>query len=151
MNVVALVNDTVGTLVSRAYTDPSCRIGVILGTGTNASYVERMQKLPKLQPHSGDGLMLINMEWGNFGSVPDSHLLPFHSVDRVIDKTSPNPGQQLYEKMISGEYLGEIVRLLVEQLAAHGSIWSANSSPDPDSDLLKPYGLSTRDISFICK
>jgi glucose-6-phosphate 1-dehydrogenase len=34
----ALVNDTVGTVMARAYTDTSCKIGVILGTGTNAAY-----------------------------------------------------------------------------------------------------------------
>ena len=36
----ALVNDTVGTLVMRAYSDPAAKIGVILGTGTNACYGE---------------------------------------------------------------------------------------------------------------
>lgn len=36
----ALVNDTVGTLMARAYSDPKCRVGVILGTGTNACYRE---------------------------------------------------------------------------------------------------------------
>ena len=34
----ALVNDTVGTLMARAYIDPRCKMGVILGTGTNACY-----------------------------------------------------------------------------------------------------------------
>jgi hexokinase len=39
--IKALVNDTVGTLVSHAYVDPQTYISVILGTGTNAAYVER--------------------------------------------------------------------------------------------------------------
>jgi hexokinase len=38
VNLDALVNDTVGTLMARAYSDIRCRVGVILGTGTNACY-----------------------------------------------------------------------------------------------------------------
>jgi len=38
IRLAALVNDTVGTLVSRSYNDPNCDIGIILGTGTNACY-----------------------------------------------------------------------------------------------------------------
>lgn len=64
---VALVNDTVGTLMAKAYSNPSCRIGVILGTGTNGAYVERASSIPKW-PGSRDGFMVINMEWGGFGS-----------------------------------------------------------------------------------
>ena len=38
--LTALVNDTVGTLMARAYSDRKCSVGVILGTGTNAAYGE---------------------------------------------------------------------------------------------------------------
>jgi hexokinase len=67
VHVSALVNDTVGTLMAKAYTEPRCRIGVILGTGTNGAYVERTAAIPKW-PGSRDGFMVINMEWGGFGS-----------------------------------------------------------------------------------
>lgn len=40
VNLTALVNDTVGTLLACAYGDRSARMGVILGTGTNAAYRE---------------------------------------------------------------------------------------------------------------
>ena len=33
----ALINDTTGTLISSRYVDPSTQIGVIFGTGCNAS------------------------------------------------------------------------------------------------------------------
>jgi len=42
---VALVNDTVGTLMACAYKDPSTAIGLILGTGTNACYIENLDKV----------------------------------------------------------------------------------------------------------
>lgn len=45
VNVVALVNDTVGTLMAEAYRSPDTHIGLILGTGTNACYVENMDEV----------------------------------------------------------------------------------------------------------
>lgn len=46
--LVALINDTTGTLIASAYVDTTTRIGVILGTGCNAAYVESVGKIPKL-------------------------------------------------------------------------------------------------------
>jgi hexokinase len=51
MRVSALVNDTVGTLAGARYWDDDVMVAVILGTGTNACYVERMDAIPKLQGH----------------------------------------------------------------------------------------------------
>lgn len=69
----ALISDTTGTLLAVAGKDvPDCHIGLILGTGTNACYMERFDKvtIPKFggdfQPHSG---VVINCEWGAFGEV----------------------------------------------------------------------------------
>ncbi|KAJ6372359.1 hypothetical protein OIU76_026779 [Salix suchowensis] len=65
MRVSALVNDTIGTLAGGRYYNPDVIAAVILGTGTNAAYVERAQAIPKwhgLLPKSGE--MVINMEWG---------------------------------------------------------------------------------------
>ena len=120
----ALVNDTVGTLMAAAYTDPSARIGVILGTGTNACYVEQTARIPKWRgAAAGPGArMLINMEWGGFGSGA-TRMLPFHGVDDALDAASPNEGKQRLEKMIGGMYLGELVRLLMEQLVSAGALF----------------------------
>jgi hexokinase len=43
--VLALVNDTVGTLMACAYNDQNTRIGLILGTGSNACYVEDLENV----------------------------------------------------------------------------------------------------------
>ncbi|KAM3412057.1 hypothetical protein ACQJBY_003616 [Aegilops geniculata] len=107
MKVTALVNDTIGTLAGGRYDDNDVVAAVILGTGTNAAYVERANAIPKwhgLLPKSGD--MVINMEWGNFRS---SHL-PLTEFDQALDAESLNPGEQIYEKLISGMYLGEIIQ-----------------------------------------
>lgn len=51
------VNDTIGTLAGGRHADPDVSIAVILGTGTNAAYVERAQAIPKWHgplPKSGE-------------------------------------------------------------------------------------------------
>ncbi len=47
-SIEALVNDTVGTLCATRYTTgPDANIAVIMGTGTNACYVESVCNIPK--------------------------------------------------------------------------------------------------------
>uniref|UniRef100_A0A0E0DZ43 Phosphotransferase n=1 Tax=Oryza meridionalis TaxID=40149 RepID=A0A0E0DZ43_9ORYZ len=82
MKVTALVNDTVGTLAGGRYVDNDVVAAVILGTGTNAAYVEHANAIPKwtgLLPRSGN--MVINMEWGNF----KSERLPRSDYDNALD------------------------------------------------------------------
>jgi hexokinase len=40
IEVCAILNDTTGCLMSCAWKNPKCRIGLIIGTGTNACYLE---------------------------------------------------------------------------------------------------------------
>lgn len=59
----ALVNDTVGTLLSRAYQSGAALVGGIFGTGTNGAYVERMSAIKKPLPVPLDfEFMIINTE-----------------------------------------------------------------------------------------
>jgi len=120
MHVAALINDAVGTLAGARYYDKDVVAGVIFGTGTNAAYVEKANAIPKWEgelPNSGD--MVINMEWGNFCS---SHL-PVTEYDQELDEESLNPGEQIYEKLMSGMYLGEIVRRVLLKISLHSSIF----------------------------
>ncbi|PKI50055.1 hypothetical protein CRG98_029555 [Punica granatum] len=114
MRVAALVNDTIGTLAGGTYYNPDVIAAVILGTGTNAAYVERANAIPKWRgPLPKSGEMVINMEWGNFRS---SHL-PLTDYDHALDVESLNPGEQIFEKIISGMYLGEILRRVLLKMA----------------------------------
>lgn len=65
----ALVNDTVGTLMARAYASGDALVGCIFGTGTNAAYVEDLSKVKKLGSTSGASKMVINTEWGAFDNA----------------------------------------------------------------------------------
>lgn len=93
ITVTALVNDTVGTLISHSFTDPQTYAGVILGTGSNAAYVERIENIPKWKgdiPASGE--MIINAEWGAFDQ--EHTVIPFTKYDKILDRGSINPGKQ---------------------------------------------------------
>ncbi|XP_066363658.1 hexokinase-5-like [Miscanthus floridulus] len=140
MKVTALVNDTVGTLAGGRYMDNDVVAAVILGTGTNAAYVEHANAIPKwtgLLPKSGN--MVINTEWGSF----KSDKLPLSEYDKAMDFESLNPGEQIYEKMISGMYLGEIVRRILLKLAHEASLFGDVVPPK----LEQPFILRTPDMS----
>lgn len=114
---VALVNDTVGTLLTRAYTSGGCILGAILGTGTNGAYVEHVAKIGKLKESltSADATaMVINCEWGAFNNAR-THL-PSTPFDNALDRLSINHSYQAFEKFISGMYLGEISRNILTSL-----------------------------------
>lgn len=116
VDVLALVNDTVGTLMASAYNDQNTRIGLILGTGSNACYVENLDYVKTWNEDRDEPKqVIINMEWGAFG---DNGCLDFllTDYDIEVDKTSLNPKKQIYEKMMSGMYMGEIVRLIILDL-----------------------------------
>ncbi|XP_041009045.1 hexokinase-1-like [Juglans microcarpa x Juglans regia] len=140
MRVSALVNDTIGTLAGGRYCNQDVIAGVILGTGTNAAYVERAHAIPKwhgLLPKSGE--MVINMEWGNFRS---SHL-PLTEYDQALDDESLNPGEQIFEKIISGMYLGDIVRRVLCRMAEEAAFFGDTVPPK----LRIPLILRTPDMS----
>ncbi|XP_027335628.1 hexokinase-2-like [Abrus precatorius] len=140
IHVTALVNDTVGTLAGGRYTHNNVIAAIILGTGTNAAYVERAQAIPKWHaPLPNSGEMVINMEWGNFRS---SHL-PLTEYDYALDAESLNPGEQIFEKIISGMYLGEIVRRVLCRMAEEAGFFGDDVPPK----LKVPFILRTPDMS----
>uniref|UniRef100_A0A8C4E1Y6 Hexokinase-2 n=1 Tax=Dicentrarchus labrax TaxID=13489 RepID=A0A8C4E1Y6_DICLA len=125
LNFVAVVNDTVGTMMTCGYEDPKCEVGLIVGTGTNACYMEEMQNIELVE---GDvGRMCVNMEWGAFGD--NGELDDFCTqFDHIVDNCSNNPGKQRYEKMVSGMYLGEIVRNVLMDFTAKGLLFRGKLS-----------------------
>lgn len=111
VKVAALLNDTVGTLAACGYKHKQCDIGIILGTGTNACYREKISNIygPKV-PKRKAGQMIINIEWGNFDKLKST------VYDKILDKNSHNPGQHILEKMVSGMYLGELAAIIINGL-----------------------------------
>lgn len=167
VKVAALVNDTVGTLMARSYTSPGktpTLIGSIFGTGTNGAYVEKLEKVTKLVSVEGEanydkstGLMIVNTEWGSFDNT--LKVLPSTPYDHELDKESVNPGIQMFEKRISGMFLGEILRRAILSLVKDPKIQlfkDENSSSNDghstttiaeDSALYRQWGIDTSFLS----
>lgn len=112
--------------MAKCYEKPNCLVGVILGTGYNCAYVEMANNIPKWSG-SKEGEMLINMECGGFGRLQDWRT----EEDDIMDKETPNVGEQMNEKMVSGMYLGELCRLVMKKLVAQGVLFkTATVAPD---------------------
>jgi hexokinase len=76
--------------------------------------------------------MVINTEWGSFDN--QLNVLPNTPWDIALDKYSVNPGLQMYEKRVSGMFLGEILRLAIADLMKN-----------PEVSFLKDENSSTND------
>ncbi|KAJ3110244.1 hexokinase A [Physocladia obscura] len=149
IEVTALVNDTTGTLISHAYQNPDTYAGVILGTGSNCAYVEKFSNITKFRgppPPLGTTEMLINMEWGGFDDA--QVVIPRTKYDLLLDRNTPTPGSYTFEQLISGMYIGEIVRLVVLDLARTGDLF-AKATIVVRSPLHKQYGFETSYMSRI--
>ncbi|XP_026398325.1 hexokinase-3-like [Papaver somniferum] len=124
------VNDTAGTLALGHFRDEHTLVAVIIGTGTNAWYVERTDAIIKTQgliTNSGGIIyFVVNTEWGNFWS---SHL-PKTSYNNDLYAESPNPYSydQGFGKMISGMYLGDTVRRVLFRMPHESDIFGELSS-----------------------
>ncbi|KAJ1091059.1 hypothetical protein NDU88_004187 [Pleurodeles waltl] len=144
IDIVAVVNDTVGTMMTCGYDDHNCEIGLIVGTGSNACYMEEMRHIDLVE--GDEGRMCINMEWGAFGD--DGALEDIRTnFDREIDMGSLNPGKQLFEKMISGMYMGELVRLILVKMAKEDLLFGGRIT----ADLLTTGHFETEFVSAIEK
>lgn len=162
VRVAALVNDTVGTLMARSYTSTGKTptfMGAIFGTGTNGAYLEKIDRITKLEKFDygkfdkSTGEMLINAEWGSF----DNHLsvLPNTVYDQQVDADSNNPGIQMFEKRVSGMFLGEILRRALLDMHENPSINLFRPSDTSDvfipreSTLYKQWGIDTSLLSLV--
>lgn len=141
-----LINDTVGTLASGKYKQNNCVIGLILGTGTNAAYVEKTCNIHKLSENEKKHEnMVINVEWGAFGDLKNN--LPQTIIDKELDNESTNKGQQQFEKMISGYYLGEIVRRIIILLKNKNELFIDINLEK--TKLVEKYSLGSEYVSIL--
>lgn len=145
VKVVAVLNDTTGTLVQGAFLDRKCAIGLIIGTGSNACYIERVDRMEKWEGTHGDiKEVVVDIEWGAFG---DNGVLDFMKTeyDQMLDKNSLLVGSFTFEKLFSGKYLGELTRLVLVKLAEEGLMFGGKIP----SQLLRPGSFPTRFVSLV--
>ena len=114
---IVVLNDTAATLLGGAATVDrnaySGFIGHIAGTGVNTCCMIPMDRIPKLRSEEKYKI-LINNESGFFRNVP------IGDFDKLMDSHSLDPGTSLFEKMISGAYLGTDAFLTLKGAAQEG-------------------------------
>jgi hexokinase len=86
--------------------------------------------------------MIVNTEWGAF-DAHDKCLLPYTRFDNRLDRESENARLQVFEKMISGRYLGEVVRLILLEAIDRMILFGGHSSEAMDT----PYRFDTAYVS----
>jgi hexokinase len=123
---IVILNDTVATLLAgksaslnREY---DSYIGYILGTGTNTCYIESNKNILKLKSIDTSGSQIINIESGKFGKVLQTDL------DIIFDKTTVNPGDYKFEKMIAGGYLGGLCLSVLKSAAKEDIFTTATAA-----------------------
>ncbi|XP_065216234.1 hexokinase-like [Planococcus citri] len=153
----AILNDTTGCLLSCSWSEPTCRVGVIIGTGTNACYYEKRENIELYNGKPDKPGMVINTEWGNFGADGSLNDI-ITEFDRQLDTGSLRPGSETFEKMVSVMYVCELIRLsivkctemkylfggeVVQTLKNKGSFLPdyLYSIENDDADLRKTMGL----------
>ena len=147
IELICVINDTVGAMIASAYNDPKTIIGAIFGTGCNAAYMANLSSIGKMKDSdrraasAQSDKMAINCEYGAFDNA--HRVLPTTKYDAQIDAASPRPGEQAFEKLSAGLYLGEIYRLIMQDLAHRGLVFKTQDT----SKLQAPYAIDTAFLS----
>jgi len=146
IEVVSILNDATGTLIQGLHLDKRTRIGMIFGTGSNAAYVEQADRVKHWEGKGRRGAkqVCIDIEWGAFGDKGSLDFLRTRFDDR-LDESSLLPGGYTFEKYIGGKYLGELVRLVIDEI--HQKKLAFQNTPA--SVVPKPWSFDTRELSTI--
>ncbi len=139
---VVVLNDTVATLLAGrsvlARRSFDGYIGFILGTGSNACYVESNRNISTVGRLDPAGSQIVNLESGNFS------LAPRGDVDLLFDSTTANPGRYTFEKMYSGAYFGPLCLQVIKEAAGRGLL-----SSQTRESLRTVTTLSTKDLDTL--
>jgi hexokinase len=144
----AIVNDGAATLLTRAYEDDATRFALILGTGTNMAVVLPVSALTKTKfgnrPqswHDQARHVLVNTEFSTFGK----NILPTTRWDDYLNMTHMFPDFQPLEYLVSGRYMGEIVRLVLLEAIQSKGLFNGQCP----EHFLEPYAFDTSTMAAI--
>jgi hexokinase len=144
----AIVNDSSATLLSTAYSDPSTRFGLILGTGVNIAVhlpvdLFDTEKLGVRPPswHDIAKHVIVNTELGMYGK----DILPMTRWDTHLNATHILPDFQPFEHLVGGRYLGEISRLILIEGIRDYNVFGGVVPPSLD----EAYSLDTELLANI--
>lgn len=145
----AIVNDGASTLLSRAYVNPNTRMSLILGTGTNVAVHFPVQAIGRAKfgarPPAWFDIaqnVVVNSEMSMFGGAG---VLPRSRWDDYLNRAHLRPDYQPLEYMITGRYLGEIVRLILVEAVETANLFGG----ELPRSLWEPYSLDTSIVAFL--
>lgn len=148
VRVAALINDSCATLLSRAYSEPSTSMSLILGTGTNMAVHLPISCLGTSKLEGRDLKWLsqaekvtINTELSMFGK----DILPQTRWDDHLNRSHALPNFQPLEYMTTGRYLGEILRLIIAEAVQTANLFEGHLP----TLLQEPYSLDTAILAFL--
>ncbi|KAK9375771.1 uncharacterized protein V1513DRAFT_457800 [Lipomyces chichibuensis] len=143
----AVVNDSVATILSHMHADPRCKIGVIVGTGVNASVKVPItcldeEKLSRCNPQDLERYVecILNTELSMFGT----DILPRTRWDVELDAANEKPGFQPFEMMVSGRYIAEVARYIIRD-----TVLKFRPSSAVPAGLDTEYGLDASTMSVV--
>lgn len=149
VRIDAIVNDSSATLLSRAYMDPSTRMSLILGTGTNVAIhfpvhaigIDKFGDRPT-EWFAQAKHVIVNTELSMFGG---GGVLPTTRWDDELNRSHIRPDYQPLEYMATGRYLGEIVRLIIVEAVESAGLFGGELPASMESS----YSFDTAIASCI--
>ncbi|KHJ41467.1 hypothetical protein D918_08430 [Trichuris suis] len=166
VKVNAIMNDTVAQLAAATHSlGPDCTMGIVIGYGCNSAYLEEVSRIKKTD-HAAAGYkfpkvhfaivlesycaningiqMIIDTEWEEFGRNGELDFIKT-TYDREIDQQSVHKGRQLIDKFTGAFFLGELVRILIDQFCVDGLMFGG-TRPE---QLTTPDAFPTKFVSEI--
>lgn len=142
VKIVALCNDTVGTLCAASLVHEDALIGFIQGTGTNACYREKTSNITKIKdPSKFEEYMIVNTECGALTVFPST------PEDDAVQRITRTHGNERFEKMSSGGYLPVLARVALRRCIENGWVLLDLCGDSPNWD---PFEiLSAKEIEVI--
>ena len=111
---IILLNDTTASLLASILAfqnrEYESYIGLILGTGCNACYIEKNENIKNkfVEDLDKNEYQIINIESGSFSKGPEG------KIDLKFNNNTIDPGKNSFEKMFSGAYLGGLATEVIQ-------------------------------------
>lgn len=147
VELCAIVNDGIATLLTKAYRDSTTRMSLILGTGVNAAVYLPVSALEPdkfgIRPDSWFSAaerVVVNTELSMHGKT----VLPSTKWDDDLNAKHQLPDFQPLEYLITGRYLGEILRLIMLDAISSAGLFGGQTPERLD----EPYAFQTRTLAI---
>ncbi|KRZ94025.1 Hexokinase [Trichinella sp. T8] len=120
---------------------------VCCGYGCNSAYLEKVSNIKKLDAAKYDyhhEYMVIDTEWEEFGRNGELDMIKT-TYDKDIDQHSVHKGKQIIDKFTGAFFLGELVRLIIDQFCVDGFLFGG-SRPE---QFVTPEAFPTKYVTEI--